>query len=576
MAHDATPERTRRRRPIVVWVCAGLGVLATLGWLFGPVWAEGIRVAIPSPISAEVGRSPERARADILREGDHLFSVWAVGRNAYTLLESPLSLFDAELCHPVANSLALGEPMIAMGLLGVPAWWISEDPVATYNVSLAAMTALAALAMFALVWRWTGDAAAGMVAGILYGFGEVKLRELVHPYAYDTAWTVLALLFAREWIRAGRWRDALATALFCGLQLTASFYPLLAGIVIAVPLGVSLVVIHGASKLKLSQVAAVLAVLVAFASWVYGPFLEIRANADVAHLHETPPYYGIWSTFLPGGWNFPGWLAIGLVAVGLVFGGPHPRVALCAGALLAAVFATGGNVMAQRWGDPVVALPNPYEWLGSLVPGLDQVRAPAALFVGVHWSLCLLAGLGAAGLLARLSGRRSISAGVALVALTWVVTLRPATLGFDPPVDPRPLRVRPPAGDLRMADRLQRSDGGAIVEIPLAARDLMARSAAVLLSGYHHRPTSACHSSQRPAQSKRVERTSARLPAADALAELQSLGFTTLLVHHSPRRPADGVWAGRFAAASTGADAPLRLFYSTPRMTAYSIATPAP
>ena len=74
-------------------------------------------------------------------------------------------IFDAEQCFPASRSLALGDPAITLGLLGIPVWVLSGDPILTLNVVTLAVNLLAALAMFWLVRDWTGVPAAGIAAG---------------------------------------------------------------------------------------------------------------------------------------------------------------------------------------------------------------------------------------------------------------------------------------------------------------------------------------------------------------------------------------------------------------------------
>ena len=71
-------------------------------------------------------------------------------------------------------------------------------------------------------------------------------------------------------------------------------------------------------------------------------------------------------------------------------------------------------------GDPLPpAFPNLYDALAAIVPGLSQVRGPAALYSGVHMSLSILAGFGAAAIL-RVVGERRLLPVALLGALAWI------------------------------------------------------------------------------------------------------------------------------------------------------------
>jgi hypothetical protein len=131
------------------WTWLALAVLLftlTTAQRFADFFEEGLYEAVPSPRSLEPN--------PLFFRPDQQFVVWAVSRNARTLVTRPLDIFDSEQCFPTENSLALGEPVIAMGVLGIPVWLVSGDPVLIYNVVLLLMSMCAALAMYWLIVEW--------------------------------------------------------------------------------------------------------------------------------------------------------------------------------------------------------------------------------------------------------------------------------------------------------------------------------------------------------------------------------------------------------------------------------------
>ena len=95
--------------------------------------------------------------------------------------------------------------------------------MATYNLTMLLLPWLSALAMYLLVVAWTGVPAAGIAAGLLYGFHASKLGNVVHPFAEDTAWTVFGMLFLSRFFAKGRARDGVVAAVF---QRGAKFHSL--------------------------------------------------------------------------------------------------------------------------------------------------------------------------------------------------------------------------------------------------------------------------------------------------------------------------------------------------------------
>ncbi len=146
-----TPEPTAASGPrhgSRLWLPAA-GVLFTLAFIsvYGGLVAHGIDHAVPVRVAP--GSEPKSAvhPLGVLAAIDQRFTVWVVARNARVLLRRPLDLFAAEQCYPARNSLAFGEPAITLGILGVPAYLLTRDPVATFNLVLMSLALISAFAI---------------------------------------------------------------------------------------------------------------------------------------------------------------------------------------------------------------------------------------------------------------------------------------------------------------------------------------------------------------------------------------------------------------------------------------------
>jgi hypothetical protein len=493
---------------------------ALAAWSYGDAWRAGPRQHVPS-VSGHAMTG--------LSRHDQRLVVWQVARNARVLRTDPAAFFHAELCYPQPRSLARGEPMFTLGLLAIPAELLGGDPVLAYNFVLFALPLIAGLAVFALVRAWTGSAPAALVAGLLYAFHPGRLADAVHPYMYDSSWTVLAMLFGQRLFERGRWRDALALSACACLQLGVSFYTAVAALLLAVPYGVWLVRHHGWERVHWSQLAVVVALTVAFAGWLFAPYLELHAAGIV---RERAPAFSSWRAFSPGGRLFPGWLATALFAAAWVLPprrtlprlAGDPRPVLLVGALLVALAGTG-----PLW-----------RALGSLLPGFDSVRVPEVVSHAALAPIAILSGIGAAGLLSLVQHRRREAALAA--ALVLVAVLESAFPAARHPSDaPRfpTFRIAPTAGELAFYAALEsQGNRGPIFEAPLPRVEGRAfwpgTAGGILLAAYHRRPTSACLTSRLP-DLRRLERIDAELPAAHALQALRELGFTTLVYRHDGR-----------------------------------------
>jgi len=584
------PKRQRVGWTIAAALVFGLGLVV----VFGQVWRADLHRVAPWPELAPGEPSdpierlmplegPFVASRRQLARGDQVFAVWAVAQNARGFLENPGRPFHADPCHPAENAQALGHPILSHGLLALPAYLATRDPVATYNFLLVAVVLLGALAMFALVAEWTAVPAAGIVAGLLYAFQASQLGLVAYPFLYDTTWTVLALWLVRRFFEGGRWRDAIGAAICCALQIALSFYAFLAAAVLAVPLLVWLFARYGTRHLAPGPTLVALAIVAGTASLVFAPYLAMRAAAP--ETRDVIQLFAPWSGLLPG--HYLGGLGALLALAALVLprrrvlGGIEgdPRWALVAGAVLVALLVTGGNMwqrrLAEQAGEPLtLALPNLFDALGVLVPGLDIVRGPVMLASGVHLAVSLLAGLGAAGLIriaaSHTPARFAEAPAVALVIAAAIAVLLPDRLGLGPPVTLTTVPLRPSAETLAFFEELERrGDAGPLLELPIdlhsTAYLMNGAGMQSLLSAYHHRRTSGCYNAKHPPEMARIEALARRLPDDDALAEIRAMGFRTIVVHQPPGGPL----VARLEAA-TG-DHALRRIQSSPSMTAFAV-----
>jgi hypothetical protein len=497
--------------------------------VYGELWRQGPSSVAPMDSSefgaaqtvfhhgaAEQSNTPATVRADLI------FEAALVTRNAYTLATAPHRLFDAEHCAPAKNSLTLGIPMISMGLLAIPAWLATGDPVLTYNLTLVTMTLAAAFAMYLLVVAWTGRPAAGIVAGLLYAFHPARFQTISHPSVWDSSGTVLALFFAERWLSRGRWRHAVGLVAAIAFQIGASFYPLLAAFFLMLPFAAWLLWRHRLRHVSAAQIGFVVGGVTLAVALLLGPYLA--AQSASGEMHRNAWFFAPLSGYLPGAPLFPGWVLLVLAAVALL---PRLRPApgiqgnpvwpLLAGALLVALVAAG----------PL------YEALATVLPGLDAVRVVSRLRQDIYLALAVLAGLGAAALIRR-SRRLAPLTAAALVLVAAFAVLRLPALGFERPFQWSYEEIAAKPEDIEFFAELERmGNRGPMLEIPFDwGKEVFHGASRILLATYHHRRTSACFGSFEPPGREELAALADALPKPEAIAALQALGFTTVVAHH--------------------------------------------
>jgi hypothetical protein len=429
--------------------------------------------------------------------------------------------------------------------------------------------------MYLLVASWTGVPAAGVVAGLLFAFHPIRLSAIIHPSVWDASWTVFGMWFAERLFAGGRWRDAVGLAGAIALQLSASFYPLLAATFTLPPFAIWLALRGGPRKVSLAQLLFVALATAAAAAFVLGPYLGVETGGGTM-LRRTF-FYAPLTQYLPGRRLFPGIVMLALVLVALLPGRARPslriqgdpRGPLLAGAVLVALVAAGPSL--TRLVPDGVGRVDLYGFFASFLPGLSAVRVVLRLSQGAHLALALLAGLGAAALLKR-SGRGAPLVALALVLMAGFDVLRAPQLGFERRyrwiyesigVDPHALEF--------FAELDRRGNDGPILELPLRIHpsQIPVANERILRTLYHGRRTSACFGSYGPPGRDRLVDLGARLPEPDAIRGLAELGFTTVVFE--PRSREDRLELEQkyelFAAAGDG----LELVHVTGKRRAFAL-----
>jgi hypothetical protein len=80
--------------------------------------------------------------AKMISLSDQKLGVWLVSRNARTFLTRPGDLLGGGACFPAPRSVTLGEHQLGAGVLGVLPYWLTRDPIATYNLAIVLMLML--------------------------------------------------------------------------------------------------------------------------------------------------------------------------------------------------------------------------------------------------------------------------------------------------------------------------------------------------------------------------------------------------------------------------------------------------
>ena len=366
--------------------------------------------------------------------GDPLLNAWILGWDAHALATAPRHLFDANIFHPEAWTLAYSETLLLPALLTAPVLWMGGSGVLAHNLVMLLGYVLSGLAMFWLVRRLTADDGAALVGAVVYAMYPYRMEAFAKIQLGQSWLWPLALLALHDVLTKPGWRPTTRLALAVGAECYACvYYGVFGGI------GIGIVALVGLWQLSAKRlpalrrlavaaigtavVAAPLAVAYAHASSVVGErrLSEVAAfSATVGDYVQPHP-----ESWLYGDGDRPGHaerrLFPGYVAPVLAIGAFVPPVAPVAGAYLAAGLVTADLSLG-------VNAPG-YAWLYRHVVPLRALRVPARLAMFVGLVLAVLAGLGVAR--AR-RGRslliQTVIVVVACLAATAEGRMRPQTL----------------------------------------------------------------------------------------------------------------------------------------------------
>jgi hypothetical protein len=563
-------------------VVAVLLLLLAVAYNFRALWGEDISVMVPAVHKTWDTPEPPGYPGEGLQETDQQFVAWLVARNVRTFWTNPLGAFDAETCFPVVKSLALGEPALNLGVLGMPTYLFTQEPLAIYNLVLMVLPLVSGLILYWVVTSWTGLPAAGIVAGLSFGLHPLRMYDPVHFYIYDSIWTLLALFFAQRLFAHRRWRDTLGFCFATFMQLSGSIYPTMMAVLLGIPFLIWLIREYGLRQQRVGQLLFVLVFFGASLVFLFGPFLAL-AESDPMQVRRAQAFRTL-AFLLPGNGGFPGWLALALLIcafalparLGLPALGRDPRKAIGIGLLICyglSFGAVAGDYATIRvWSQGEGLPPVPFMLLASHVPGLGVLRSPGVMYDCSMVVLALLIGIGMAALIRRVPDRFRVILTIGLVAIFFAEAARPSWLGPERTMKYTAFPMRPPQPVLDLYSELEAmGNTGPLLQVPAAPRQPRREAFATLLSAYHGRKTGQCYNSLHTPDVDHVREVSAGLPSRESVEALRRIGFTTLVVvypYHDMKSPRRRLAFEAFAGEPVS---PIQELARIENMTAYEI-----
>ena len=397
---------------------------------------------------------------------DAYFSIWRIGWIAHALATSPLHVFDANIFHPAAGTLAYSDATMLEGLLGAPLFWAGLPPVLVYNLLLIAGFVGSGVAMFVLARHVTSSSGPSLLAAAVFTMLPYRIEHFMHLELQWAMFIPLTFWALHRAVESTSWRWGATAGLFLWLQWLSCVYY---GVFLALALlaFVPALVLSGPRDRVVSLIPSIAAAVVVavvltipFALPYVAAARELggRTVEDIARYSASPMnYFSTTSLSWAWGWTadrwggselrlFPGAIAL-LLALGACLRRPlRPVLVYTVTAAVAIELSFGLNGRL-------------YRALFDQVGALQGFRSLSRFAIIASCAIAVLSALGAEAFLARLRARPLACAAM----VPCLLALMLADYGNRPmgltPADP----VQPP--DVYKV--IRGAAPGAVIELPV-------------------------------------------------------------------------------------------------------------
>jgi len=189
-----------------------------------PVLASALAYAVMAAVSGRLVLA-HPASTIVHDVGDPLLTAGFLHWNAWTLPFTH-AWWQFPIFAPIPDALTFSEHLLGLSVVATPIEWLVRDPLVAANLVTLLTYPLCGLAMFLLVRRLTGSAAAAFLAGVAYAFSPYRTSQLPHVQMLATFWAPLALLGLHGYLDSGRRRFLVLFGAAWLLQALANLYSL--------------------------------------------------------------------------------------------------------------------------------------------------------------------------------------------------------------------------------------------------------------------------------------------------------------------------------------------------------------
>ena len=189
-----------------------------------PLLASGLAYAALAAVSGRIVLA-HPASTIVHDAGDPLLTAGFLHWNAWTL---PLThaWWQFPIFAPAPDAMTFSEHLLGLSVVATPIEWLVRDPLVAANLVTLLTYPLCGVAMFLLVRRLTGSAAAAFLSGLAYAFSPYRAAQQPHVQMLATFWAPLAILGLHGYVDSGRRRWLVLFGAAWLLQALANLYSL--------------------------------------------------------------------------------------------------------------------------------------------------------------------------------------------------------------------------------------------------------------------------------------------------------------------------------------------------------------
>ncbi len=489
-----------------------------------------------------------------IEENDGRLLAWTLAWDDHKILTDPLTIFQANIYYPNTNTLTYSEHGIGISLLALPAYILSNgNPIIGFNFVMLLSYFLNAYFTYLLVKYFTKRRAAGIIAGIVYGFCSYKILNFGHLQNMVIFYMPLLLLFMYKYFDTRKTKFLFGIGLCLLLQSLSSWYHmififLLFGIfalffiymkrvtkrdfirfgVMLIP--VFLVILPFALPYfafnKENQSAYKLDDLKTYSA-DFGGYLLPSPNTFIGS--KVLPKLNIIKTSWSENFNFIGYIALVLSLISVVsikrtskFGFnitfDKSKLIFVACALVFLIFSFGPFL---RYNDVTTRIPLPYYLVFKLLPPIRFVRAVARFSTVVFLMTAILSGFGYLKLEKKLK-KKNLSLLLLVIVSVFVM------LEYYPFQDYRTFVDVSSVPEVYKEVK-ENNDVKAIAVLPIDVGPFVT-TGYIYWAGYHLKPIVNGYSGYEPPTYANYRSLITQFPDSLSLAKLYSIGVTHIVV----------------------------------------------